>query len=195
MYVHIHTYVTDLTTYDTLRYLLFYLILFYYNFLMLVGSNKLISQPLCEMVGTHRDDEEDMHCLHLLTRFSLFFLLLLFLSAGEPVELIHLWLQKETYDTSMTHQSVGSGGYHDRYTHKCVANQSQLELIPQFLLSDQNKEEPFTLHLGDDRSRGPAEREFKREENRSKSREEQVFKVLFVPLDHTMPETSPKNLP
>lgn len=65
MYVYIRTYITDLTTYDTVRYLLFYLILFYYNFLMLVGSTKLISQPLCEMVGTHRDNEENMHCLHL----------------------------------------------------------------------------------------------------------------------------------
>lgn len=110
------------------------------------------------------------------------------------MELLHLWLQKETYDTSMTHQSDGSGGYHDRYTHKCVANQSQLELIP-LLLSYQSKEEPFTLYLGGDRSRGPAEREFKREESRSKSREEEVFKVLFVPLDQAMPETPPKNLP
>lgn len=72
-----------------------------------------------------------------------------------------------------------------------MANQSQLELIPQFLSSDQNKEEPFILHLRDDRSRGPAERESKREESRSKSRKDQVFKVLFVPLDQARPETPP----
>lgn len=102
---------------------------------MLAWATNLISQPLG--TGTHRDWRGGRARPHLKICVWLFDPLP-FPTAGEPMELTHLWLQEKAYDSSMVHQRVASGGHYDWPQHECVANQSQLELIPQFLLSDQN---------------------------------------------------------
>lgn len=52
-----------------------------------------------------------------------------YLSASELIELTHLWLQEEAQNSSMAHHSIASGGRHDWFREKCMANQSRLKPI------------------------------------------------------------------
>ena len=114
---------------------------------MLVWSTNTISQPL--WMGTHRDWWRG-HTLSI--------------SSDPPPSSTHICFSTVQVNwwnllTSGSRRKHITPTWPTRELNLLVTdywfrgNQSQWELNPQFLLSDQ-KEEPFMLHLGDDRSPG-----------------------------------------